>query len=121
MERLWEPGMGERAAPRSEAKTPLREWAGGGGLPLPAYELVATSGPDHAPHFTVAVRVAGQAEASATASSKRAAKTAAPAALLEQMNADKEYPATTLSRLAEDGDPLTAASAQEGSRPRVLP
>ena len=91
IERFWEPLIGEMAAPPSDAKTVLQEWAQGRGLPLPAYELVATSGPDHAPHFTVAVRVAGQAEASATASSKRAAETAAAAALLERMNdAEKE-------------------------------
>ncbi len=57
----------------------------------PPIELIATSGPDHAPHFTVAVRVAGQEEASATASSKRAAETAAAAVLLERLNdAEKE-------------------------------
>jgi ribonuclease-3 len=55
-------------------------------LPLPAYQLIATSGPDHAPHFTVAVQVVGHEEASATASSKRAAETGAAAALLERMN-----------------------------------
>ena len=86
IERFWEPLIHEMAAPPSDAKTALQEWAQGRGLPLPAYELMATSGPDHAPHFTVAVRVQGQAEASATASSKRAAETAAAAALIERLN-----------------------------------
>lgn len=91
IERFWEPLIAEMEAPPSDAKTTLQEWAQGRGLPLPAYELVATSGPDHAPHFTVAVRVAGQAEASATASSKRAAETAAAAGLLQRLNnAEKE-------------------------------
>jgi ribonuclease III len=90
IERLWEPLIAEMAAPPSDAKTVLQEWAQGRALPLPAYELVATSGPDHAPHFTVAVRVAGQAEASATATSKRAAETAAAAALIERMNDAKK-------------------------------
>jgi ribonuclease-3 len=91
IERFWDPLIHEMAAPPSDAKTALQEWAQARGLPLPAYELVATSGPDHAPHFTLAVRVAGQAEASATASSKRAAETAAAAALLERLNnAEKE-------------------------------
>jgi len=85
IERFWEPLIGEMAAPPSDAKTALQEWAQARGLPLPAYELVATSGPDHAPHFTLAVRVAGQEEASATASSKRAAETAAAAALLARL------------------------------------
>jgi ribonuclease III len=91
IERFWDPLVAEMAAPPSDAKTTLQEWAQGRGLPLPNYELVATSGPDHAPHFTIAVRVAGQAEASATAPSKRAAETAAAAALLERLtNAEKE-------------------------------
>jgi len=89
IERFWGPLIGEMAAPPSDAKTALQEWAQARGLPLPAYEVVAMSGPDHAPHFTLAVRVAGQAEVSATASSKRAAETAAAAALLERL-ADAE-------------------------------
>ena len=89
--RFWEPLIGEVDSPPSDAKTSLQEWAQARGLPLPAYELVATSGPDHAPHFTVSVHVSGQEAASATASSKRAAETGAAAALLDRMNdAEKE-------------------------------
>jgi ribonuclease-3 len=91
IERFWEKLIGEMAVPPSDAKTALQEWAQARGLPLPAYDVIARSGPDHAPHFTLAVRVAGQAEASATASSKRGAETAAAAALLERLaNAEKE-------------------------------
>jgi ribonuclease-3 len=86
IERFWEPLLAEMEAPPSDPKTTLQEWAQARGLPLPAYELIATSGPDHAPHFTVSVRVSGQEEASATASSKRAAETGAAAALLERLN-----------------------------------
>ncbi len=85
IERFWEPLIAEMEAPPSDAKTILQEWAQARGLPLPAYQLIATSGPDHAPHFTVSVQVAGHAETSATASSKRAAETGAAAALLERM------------------------------------
>jgi ribonuclease-3 len=46
---------------------------------------MATSGPDHAPRFTVTASVAGFDEASATASSKRGAEAAAAAALLERL------------------------------------
>ena len=86
IERFWEPLIAEMEAPPSDPKTTLQEWAQGRGLALPAYRLIATSGPDHAPRFTVAVRVAGFEEASATASSKRAAETGAAAALLAQLN-----------------------------------
>jgi ribonuclease-3 len=85
--RWWEPLIADMAGPPRDPKTTLQEWAQGRGLPLPAYDLVATSGPDHSRSFTVAVRVAGIEEASATGSSKRAAETAAAAALLERLNA----------------------------------
>ena len=64
IERFWEPLIAEMEAPPRDPKTALQEWAQGRGLGLPNYRLVATSGPDHARHFTVAVSVAGQQEAS---------------------------------------------------------
>ena len=80
VERHWAPLIAEmEAAPPRDPKTTLQEWAQGRGLGLPDYRLVETSGPDHARHFTVAVAVKGQEEASATARSKRAAETAAAA------------------------------------------
>ena len=85
IERFWGPLFSEMEAPPRDPKTSLQEWAQARGLPLPLYQLVATSGPDHAPHFTVSVQVAGLAEASATASSKRAAETGAAAAALAQL------------------------------------
>jgi ribonuclease III len=86
VERLWAPLIAEmETAPPRDPKTNLQEWAQGRGLPLPDYRLVATSGPDHAPQFTVAVAVTGHHEASATAASKRAAETAAAAALLARL------------------------------------
>jgi ribonuclease-3 len=42
-----------------EPKTELQEWAQGRGLPLPAYEILTRTGPDHAPVFTVQVRIEG--------------------------------------------------------------
>ena len=54
-------------------------------MPLPEYQLMTTSGPDHALQFTVSARVSGFEETTATASSKRAAETAAAAALLERL------------------------------------
>jgi ribonuclease-3 len=87
VERHWAPLIAElEAAPPRDPKTTLQEWAQGRGLGLPDYRLVETSGPDHARHFTVAVLVKGQAEASATARSKRAAETAAAAILLERLS-----------------------------------
>jgi ribonuclease-3 len=91
IERHWEPLIAEMDGPPRDPKTELQEWAQARGLGLPAYALTATSGPDHAPHFTVAVRLADFDEASAGASSKRAAETGAAAALLERLtNSDAE-------------------------------
>ena len=89
VERFWAPLISAREAPPRDPKTVLQEWAQGRGLGLPTYQLTATIGPDHARRFTVAARVAGFDEATATASSKRAAETAAAAALLERLADDK--------------------------------
>jgi len=77
VERFWTPLIAAMQAPPRDPKTLLQEWAQGRGLGLPNYRLAATDGPDHARHFTVA---------EATASSKRAAETAAAAALLERLS-----------------------------------
>jgi len=85
IERFWEPLIAEMEGPPRDPKTTLQEWAQGRGLPLPDYQLTATSGPDHALQFTVAARVKGFEEATATGSSKRAAETAAAVALLKRL------------------------------------
>jgi ribonuclease-3 len=85
VERRWEHLIAEMEGPPQDPKTRLQEWAQARGLGLPAYRVVETSGPDHAPRFTVAASVAQSDEASATASSKRAAETEAAAALLERL------------------------------------
>ncbi|HKS88688.1 MAG TPA: ribonuclease III [Stellaceae bacterium] len=85
VEQFWGARLADMQHPPRDPKTLLQEWAQGRRLPLPAYELVATTGPDHARRFTVAVRVEGHDDASATASSKRGAETAAAAALLERL------------------------------------
>ena len=86
VERWWGPRLVEMERPPCDPKTQLQEWAQGRGLPLPEYRPIGTSGPDHALQFTIAVHVGGREEASATASSKRAAETAAAAAMLERLS-----------------------------------
>jgi ribonuclease III len=97
--RWWEPLIVEMARPPLDPKTALQEWAQGRGLPLPAYRLAATSGPDHARRFTVMAEVAGAEPAAATASSKRAAESKAAALLLERLGA-----------LQDEGPPSPAPS-----------
>lgn len=83
--RFWEPLIDEMEGPPRDPKTALQEWAQARGLALPTYELVGSSGPDHALRFTIAASVAGCHRATATASSKRVAEARAAEALLEQL------------------------------------
>lgn len=77
----WTPLYPEVAATPRDAKTALQEWAQGRGLGMPTYELVARSGPDHAPSFRIAASVPGS-RAEGGGPSKRAAEQAAARALL---------------------------------------
>ena len=83
--RFWEPLIDEIREPPRDPKTELQEWAQARGLALPAYELVTTTGPDHALVFTVAASVAGTDRVTASASSKRIAEARAAALLLAQL------------------------------------
>ncbi|HUC10978.1 MAG TPA: ribonuclease III [Stellaceae bacterium] len=85
VQRFWEPLIGAMDGAPRDPKTALQEWAQARGLGLPHYELVATTGPDHAPRFTIAASVAGGEAATATASAKRTAEAGAAAALLERL------------------------------------
>lgn len=66
----------------ADAKTALQEWAQARGLKTPAYHDIARAGPDHAPRFSVEVRLQDGRSATGDAASKRAAQQAAAAALL---------------------------------------
>jgi len=85
IERLWTPeATAPRAAPARDPKTALQEWLQGQGLPLPRYEVLARTGPDHAPLFVVASFGAG-AQAEGTGASKQLAERAAAESLLRTL------------------------------------
>ena len=68
-----------------DAKTSLQEWAQGRGFKLPIYTVISTTGPSHAPEFTIEVEVENSGKATATASSKRQAEQLAAKELLDKL------------------------------------
>ena len=83
--RLWGARVGRVEADARDAKTALQEWAQARGQTPPSYVEKARSGPDHAPRFVIAVRLADGTEAQAEAGSKRQAEQAAAKTLLERL------------------------------------
>ncbi|HVI88048.1 MAG TPA: ribonuclease III [Dongiaceae bacterium] len=83
--RMWSPMMNREVKPPQDAKTALQEWAQAGGLPLPNYDVLESSGPPHDPVFTVSVTVEGHAPTSASGRSKRAAEQAAASAFMAKL------------------------------------
>lgn len=86
IERLWAERLAQDLAPPRHPKQTLQERAAAAGLPVPAYVVAARQGPDHAPHFTVKVAVAGLGEAEGQGGSRRAAEEAAAARLLDRLS-----------------------------------
>lgn len=87
VERFWRPRLKKAGATARDPKTALQEWSQARGFPPPTYRLVERSGPDHNPHFRIAVEVPGFDPVEGSGSSKQNAQKAAAAAFLEQVNA----------------------------------
>lgn len=79
----WAKIMEEDHTPPLDNKTALQEWAQGRGLPLPLYNMVAKSGPAHAPLFTIEVTVKSYTPQRAEGTSKRKAEQLAAGSLLK--------------------------------------
>lgn len=84
-DRAW---AGELATPAPRAlnnpKSALQEWSQGQGRPLPTYRIVAQTGSDHAPTFTVEVSIEGIEPLTAPGRSRQDAEKAAATALLKR-------------------------------------
>jgi ribonuclease III len=82
-------GWGDRvdrlAEPPKHPKAELQEWTAANNRRPPAYRVVETSGPDHAPRFTVEVSIKGKGETIGYGTSKQDAETAAASAMLEKL------------------------------------
>lgn len=85
--RLWGARITNVEADARDAKTSLQEWAQARGMPPPDYVETSREGPDHAPVFTIEVRLQDGAVEIARAASKRAAEQAAAKALLGRLEA----------------------------------
>ena len=83
--RLWGDRIASVKADARDPKTALQEWAQGRGQTPPSYIETGRSGPDHAPVFTVEVRLETGEAAKASAPSKRAAEQAAAKTLLTEL------------------------------------
>jgi len=92
VERLFGGMIGEANAKRADAKTALQEWAQARGLEPPDYVEVERSGPDHAPIFTIGVKVPGFAAETATGPSKKIAEHKSAEQFLIRENVWKHIP-----------------------------
>ncbi|WP_305969185.1 MULTISPECIES: ribonuclease III [unclassified Mameliella] len=83
--RLWDKRIDAVEEDAKDAKTALQEWAQARGHQPPKYVETARSGPDHAPVFTIEVRLPDGTSAEATAGSKRQAEQMAARTLLDKL------------------------------------
>ena len=86
--RLWSKRIQTVETDARDPKTSLQEWAQARGHPPPDYVEISREGPDHAPVFTIEVRLASGETAEASAPSKRAAEQAAAKRLMERVQGE---------------------------------
>ncbi len=80
----------EMAKPPQHPKTELQEWAQSQGLPLPQYQIVNQSGPDHAPVFEVCLSVQGYHPVIGAGRSRQLAEKAAALAFLQKLHQQQD-------------------------------
>ena len=82
IERLFGEHLDQSGTERADAKTTLQEWAQGRGLEPPVYVEIERHGPDHAPEFTIAVKLGEFPQLTASGPSKKLAEHKAAEAFL---------------------------------------
>lgn len=80
----WESVLDVMVRPPMHPKTEVQEWAQGRGLPLPLYEIVKQSGPDHAPVFEIELSVEGFGPVKAEGRSRQDAEKLAAGKFIEE-------------------------------------
>jgi ribonuclease-3 len=91
--RYWDEAFSGLIRELRDAKTALQEWAQSGVLPAkaqPVYSIKERAGPDHAPLFTVEVRIPGHRPQTGDGPSKRDAEQNAARRMLESLGIWKE-------------------------------
>lgn len=83
--RLWGENIDTLTEAPQDPKTELQEWVQGRGLPLPVYEIMDKSGPDHAPEFILRVCVQGEEPVIAQGPSRRQAEKTAARIMLRRL------------------------------------
>lgn len=83
--RLWQPLLERADDPTQDPKSSLQEWSQGNNLGIPDYDTIDRTGPDHAPQFTVQVKIGGKNTAEGKGSSKQSAEQVAAKALLDKL------------------------------------
>lgn len=76
IEKQWEDVFCTMKSPPQHPKTAIQEWAQAKNLPLPLYDVVGQSGPDHAPIFEIKLSVKGCAPITAKGRSRAEAEKA---------------------------------------------
>lgn len=84
IERLFGEHLDHTDGERADAKTTLQEWAQGRGLEPPDYSEVSRQGPDHAPEFTIVVKLGAFEPLAATGPNKKIAEHKAAEAFLRR-------------------------------------
>jgi ribonuclease-3 len=87
--KLWGDNIDTLTEAHQDPKTELQEWVQARGLPLPEYEIVGKSGPDHAPRFEIEVRVRGYDPIVAEGASRSKGEKSAAARMLAQLKESK--------------------------------
>ena len=82
IETHWQDVVHMMERPPQHPKTAIQEWAQAQGLPLPLYEIVGQSGPDHAPEFEICLTVKGHPSITAKGRSRADAEKKAAAVFM---------------------------------------
>lgn len=87
IETQWEGVFDVMKKPPQHPKTEIQEWAQAQGLPLPHYDIIGQSGPDHAPVFEIQLTLKGHAPIAAKGRSRAEAEKLAAEGFMKGVHA----------------------------------